>query len=64
MTTRERNCTTCWHYRPADTGTAEAADYGECRAHPPDVVVINDEPLSLFPQVDGEEDCGEWKASQ
>lgn len=62
--TPERNCTTCRNYRPAETGTAEAADYGECRAHPPVVVVVADEPASLFPQVDAEADCGEWKASQ
>lgn len=61
---QERNCTNCRHYRQSESETEEAADYGECRAHPPFVVVIDEEPMSIYPQVDAEADCGEWKAAQ
>lgn len=60
----ERNCTTCKHFRPGDTGTAEAADYGECRAHPPQLVVVADEACTMFPAVDADCDCGEYRACQ
>lgn len=64
MTAPERNCTSCRHYRPAETETAEVADYGECRAHPPVVVVMDDTAVAIFPQVTAEVDCGEWRAGQ
>lgn len=60
----ERNCTNCRHYRRAESDTDEALDYGECRAHPPAISVIDDEPLTMFPQVDENCDCGEWSAAQ
>lgn len=60
----ERNCTNCRHFRRAESETAEEGDYGECRAHPPVVYVINDEPSTTYPIVTAEDDCGEWKAGQ
>jgi hypothetical protein len=59
----DRNCTNCRHFRPVEEGD-QVLDYGECRAHPPSVVVVDEEPMSIYPQVDAEADCGEWKAQQ
>lgn len=59
----EKNCTNCRHYRAAeDEGTV--LDSGECRRFPPVVVVAQDELATVYPHVDAEADCGEWKAAQ
>lgn len=59
----ERNCTNCRHFRATIEG-AIAQDFGECRAHPPAVLTIEDELTSAFPAVTVEDDCGEWRAAQ
>lgn len=60
----ERNCTNCVCYQQAESDTAEAPDYGECRLLPPVVAVVNDEPMSLFPQVDADCFCAQWESKQ
>ncbi|SEL11639.1 hypothetical protein SAMN05216359_105253 [Roseateles sp. YR242] len=60
----DRTCSDCKHYRPAPTDSATVAEYGECRAHPPTVIVIGDEPVSEFPAVNADEGCGEWEPKQ
>jgi hypothetical protein len=60
----ERNCTNCRNYRQAESETNEAADFGECRLLPPLLVVVNDEPLTMYPQVDDSCDCGQHEAAQ
>jgi len=60
----ERNCTSCRNFRLADSETNEAADYGECRLLPPVIVVVEDQPMTMYPQVDGDSDCSQWEAAQ
>lgn len=56
-------CTSC---RFAEPGVAEDAtgDPAEpvlwCRRYPPVVIVLDDMPGRLFPQVNGDDWCGEW----
>lgn len=59
----DRNCTNCRHYRPAEENES-VLDYGECRRMPPVIVMIDDDPSTMFPQVDAQADCGEWRAQQ
>jgi hypothetical protein len=60
----ERNCTNCAHFRRAPSETAEEQDFGECRAHPPLLIVVDDEPVSMYPLVTADEYCGEHRAAQ
>lgn len=60
---REQNCTNCRHYR-AQEHEGSVLDFGDCRKFPPVVIVVEDQPASMFPQVDHNDDCGEWKAAQ
>ena len=58
----ERNCTTCRHFRRDESATAEESDTGECRLLPPVMLVIDDMPASMYPAVDSDCDCSQWKA--
>jgi len=60
----ERNCTNCRHFERAKSETEEALDFGECRFYPPVMLVLNDEPTSMFPIVDELSVCGQYKAAQ
>ena len=60
----ERNCTNCLHFVRAESETAEALEFGECTHSPPVLVVIDDEPTTMFPLVDKGSRCGQWSPSQ
>ena len=60
---REQNCTNCRHYR-AEQHEDSVLDFGECRKYPPALVVIEDQPASMFPQVDQNDYCSKWAPNQ
>lgn len=62
--TPERNCTNCCHFRRDPSATNEEHDSGECRRHPPTVLVDEEGPMTIWPVVTSEGDCGEWRACQ
>jgi hypothetical protein len=57
-------CKDCLYYKP-EVGIEMVHDFGSCTRFPP-VVVLDPEgdPFSMFPLVNSDEHCGEWKASQ
>lgn len=62
--TPERNCLLCRSFHRASTEGNEEAAYGDCRLLPPVIVVVSDEPVTMYPQVDDSCSCGQWEAAQ
>lgn len=62
--TPDRNCLTCRSFCLGASETNMEADWGDCRLLPPVVVVVDDQPVTLYPQVDADCHCEQWKAAQ
>lgn len=60
----ERNCTNCRHFVRAESETSEEQSFGECRHSPPMLIVVDDEPVTMFPIVDENAHCAQHKAAQ
>lgn len=57
------NCTHCAHYRPVEDGEM-VLEYGECRFSPPAVLMLEEGPVSVWPQVYADDHCGQFKGKQ
>jgi hypothetical protein len=59
-------CKTCRYYHPYEGNAIERTeDYqaGDCRRYPPYVFLDSgDEPVSAWPTMSDDDDCGEWAA--
>ena len=42
----------------------EPEDYGTCRRYPPQLVTSNHSPVDLFPTIDADDYCGEWRETR
>lgn len=50
-------CSTCRFWKPSDYTRGE----GDCRAHPPSVIVNNEHVGQLWPTTKTDDWCGEWE---
>lgn len=58
------NCKNCLHYK-AEDGIEMLHEWGTCLRYPPGVVTDDEgASFSMFPIVNEDERCGEWKAAQ
>lgn len=57
------NCTHCAHYKPVEDGEM-LLEYGECRFNHPQLLQLEEEPISAWPIVDENGFCGQFKGKQ